>query len=86
MGVRLLSRRARGPVRSMGIDPAKRPARDAQVVDHSCALAERARMSRRARGPVRSMGIDPANRPVRGVQVNSHLHERVEQISTRSAA
>ena len=28
MGVRLLSRWARAPMRSMGIDPAKRPARD----------------------------------------------------------
>jgi hypothetical protein len=40
--MRLLSRWARGPRRSMGIDPAKRPACDAQVLDQFHKLAERA--------------------------------------------
>jgi len=42
MGVRLLSRRARGPVRRMGIDPVERHARDAQSVGHAAILSERA--------------------------------------------
>ena len=41
MGVRLLSRWARGPA-SAGIDPAKKPVRDAQRVVLSLTLAERA--------------------------------------------
>jgi hypothetical protein len=79
MGVRLLSRWARGPVRSMGIDPAKRPARDAQVAGHVFELSERARMSRWARGPVRSMGIDPAKRPACDAQVAGHVFELSER-------
>jgi hypothetical protein len=45
MGVRFLSRWARGPAFA-GIDPAKRPARDAHEVGLSLTLAERARVSR----------------------------------------
>ncbi len=47
-------------MRSMGIDQAEKPARDAQVVKVSVGLFERAAWSRRARGPMRSMGIEPA--------------------------
>ena len=68
MGVRPLSRWARGPARSAGIDPAKRPARDTQVVVSAVGFAERANLSRWARGPARSAGIDPAKRPARDTQ------------------
>ncbi len=52
-------------MRSMGIDPAKRPARDARKACLARLLTERAWVSGRARGPMRSMGIDPAKRPAR---------------------
>jgi len=42
MGVKLSSRWARGPVRSTGIDPARRLARDAQTPRPAEVLAERA--------------------------------------------
>jgi len=42
MGVKPLSRWARGPERSTGIDPAKRPVRDAQAAGLATSLAERA--------------------------------------------
>jgi hypothetical protein len=48
MGVRILSRWARGPMNGMGIDPAKRPARDGRGVGLLRTLTERARVSRRA--------------------------------------
>jgi len=69
-------------VRSMGIDPAKRPARDTLRLEHSAILSERARVSRWARGPVRSMGIDPAKRPARDTL---HL-ERSAMFSERASA
>ena len=68
MGVRLLSRWARAPMLSMGIDPAKRPARDARKPGMSLALAERTRVSRWARAPMLSMGIDPEKRPARDIE------------------
>ena len=42
MGVRLLSRWARGPMRSVGIDPVKMPARDMRTVDQLLTFMERA--------------------------------------------
>lgn len=42
MGVTLLSRRARGPVRSVGIDPAKERGRDAREAPSSPVQTERA--------------------------------------------
>jgi hypothetical protein len=42
MGVTFLSRRARGPVRSVGIDPAKKCARDVLAASVLRMLMERA--------------------------------------------
>lgn len=78
MGVRLLSRRARGPA-SAGIDPAKRPARDARRVGLSLTLAERAQVSRWARGSVRSTGIDPARRLARDAQTPRPAEDLAER-------
>jgi len=63
MGVRLLSRWARGPAFA-GIDPVKKPARDPRVAGQALELSERARMSRWARGPAFA-GIDPVEKPAR---------------------
>jgi len=52
----------------VGIDPAKRPVRDARRVALLLTLAERAQVSRWARGSVRSTGIDPARRLARDAQ------------------
>jgi hypothetical protein len=78
MGVKPLSRWARGPERSLGIDPARRLARDAQAFGSSAELSERARMSRWARGPAFA-GIDPAKRPARDSQVAGQVFERSER-------
>jgi hypothetical protein len=51
-------------MRSMGIDPAKKCARDMGRLEPGTWVAERAGVSRRARGPVRSMGIDAAKKCV----------------------
>jgi hypothetical protein len=61
MGVRLLSRWARGPA-AAGIDPAKRPAGGAKGLSLSLTSKEPALLSRWARGPA-AAGIDPAKGP-----------------------
>ena len=79
MGVRLWSRWARGPVRSMGIDPAKRPARDTQVVSPIDSFSERAFWSRWARHPVLGMGINTAEKRARDMRATSILWLVTEQ-------
>jgi len=52
----------------MGIDPAKKPARDTQAVSPIDSFSERVLWRRWARGPMRSMGIDPAEKHTRDGQ------------------
>jgi hypothetical protein len=66
MGLTFLSRWARGPMPSMGIDPARKCARDTMVFNSGLFGAERAGVSRWARGPMPSMGIDPARKSTGG--------------------
>jgi len=82
MGVKPLSRWARGPERSTGIDPAKGLARDAQGVSLSLTLTERVCMSRWARGPERSTGIDPAKGLARDAQAAGLATSLAERASS----
>jgi hypothetical protein len=73
MGVRFLSRCTAGLMRSMGIEPAKKSARDVRAMGSFRVFAEWACASRRMRGLARSFGVDPAKQLARNTRPLFHV-------------